>query len=89
MERLRSAIQCATNVSTFGNLQKTFINILLLTEQGAKRATSYFPIVIVFPSDRVSHRYRATECAAPGRLMFQSLRYLKHRDTCIFVMYYS
>ncbi|KER30971.1 hypothetical protein T265_02656 [Opisthorchis viverrini] len=31
----------------------------------------------------------ATECAAPGRLMFQSLRYLNYRDTCIFVMYYS
>ncbi|KER30054.1 hypothetical protein T265_03427 [Opisthorchis viverrini] len=27
----------------------------------------------------------ATECAAPGRLMFQSLRYLKYRDTCIYV----
>ncbi|KER24301.1 hypothetical protein T265_07988 [Opisthorchis viverrini] len=32
---------------------------------------------------------KAIECAAPGRLMFQSLRYLKYRDTCIFVMYYS
>ncbi|KER26987.1 hypothetical protein T265_05893 [Opisthorchis viverrini] len=30
-------------------------------------------------------RTTATECAAPGRLMFQSLRYLKYRDTCIFV----
>ncbi|KER32480.1 hypothetical protein T265_12811, partial [Opisthorchis viverrini] len=25
----------------------------------------------------------ATECAAPGHLMFQSLRYSKYRDTCI------
>ncbi|GAA55966.1 hypothetical protein CLF_109500, partial [Clonorchis sinensis] len=28
----------------------------------------------------------ATECAAPGRLMFQLLRYSRYRDTCIFVM---
>ncbi|KER21349.1 hypothetical protein T265_10303 [Opisthorchis viverrini] len=33
--------------------------------------------------------HQATECAAPGRLMVQSVRYLKYRDTCIFVMYYS
>ncbi|GAA53666.1 hypothetical protein CLF_110738 [Clonorchis sinensis] len=31
----------------------------------------------------------ATECAAPGRLMFQSLRYSIYRDTCIYVMHYS
>ncbi|KAG5446759.1 hypothetical protein CSKR_106870 [Clonorchis sinensis] len=27
----------------------------------------------------------ATECAAPGRLMFQLLRYSTYRDTCIYV----
>ncbi|GAA49661.1 hypothetical protein CLF_103366 [Clonorchis sinensis] len=30
----------------------------------------------------------ATECATPGRLMFQLLRYSRYRDTCIFVMHY-
>ncbi|KER28307.1 hypothetical protein T265_13615, partial [Opisthorchis viverrini] len=30
-------------------------------------------------------RMPATECAAPGRLMFQPLRYLKYRDTCIYL----
>ncbi|KAG5450275.1 hypothetical protein CSKR_103122 [Clonorchis sinensis] len=31
----------------------------------------------------------ATEYAAPGRLMFQLLRYLRYRDTCIYVLHYS
>ncbi|GAA56879.1 hypothetical protein CLF_111746, partial [Clonorchis sinensis] len=31
----------------------------------------------------------ATECAAPGRLMFQLLRYSRYGDTCIYVMHYS
>ncbi|KAG5447038.1 hypothetical protein CSKR_108886 [Clonorchis sinensis] len=33
--------------------------------------------------------HQATECAAPGRLMFQLLRYSRYRDTCIYVMYYT
>ncbi|KER21493.1 hypothetical protein T265_15082, partial [Opisthorchis viverrini] len=30
---------------------------------------------------------QAAESSAPGRLMFQSLRYLRYHETCIFVMY--
>ncbi|KER20055.1 hypothetical protein T265_11308 [Opisthorchis viverrini] len=44
----------------------------------------------VYPAGSLQHssptttsRWQATECAAPGRLKFQSLRYLKYRDTCI------
>ncbi|KAG5441027.1 hypothetical protein CSKR_101255 [Clonorchis sinensis] len=33
--------------------------------------------------------FLATECAAPGHLRFQLLRYSRYRDTCIFVMHYS
>ncbi|KER33070.1 hypothetical protein T265_00969 [Opisthorchis viverrini] len=31
----------------------------------------------------------ASECAAPGSLMFQLQRYSRYRDICIFVMHYS
>ncbi|KER22444.1 hypothetical protein T265_09460 [Opisthorchis viverrini] len=54
------------------------------------------------PPDRIANRGQrsspatstyinthATERAAPGRLIFQFLRYSRYPDTCIFVMHYS
>ncbi|KAG5454616.1 hypothetical protein CSKR_106008 [Clonorchis sinensis] len=35
------------------------------------------------------HSRPATECVAPGRLMFQLLRYSRYPDTCVYVMHYS
>ncbi|KER32604.1 LOW QUALITY PROTEIN: hypothetical protein T265_12765, partial [Opisthorchis viverrini] len=59
--------------------------------------TQLDPSSAVYPGNRMCGtrpRYldiaiHATDCAAPGRPMFQSLRYSRYRDTCEFVMYYA
>ncbi|KER26294.1 LOW QUALITY PROTEIN: hypothetical protein T265_14030 [Opisthorchis viverrini] len=78
-------IEYADDISLLGSAAvviHTLLNILTVS-------VPWFGMHLTPAKCKVLLQDWATECAAPGRLMFQSLRCLRYRDTCLFVMHYS
>ncbi|GAA38429.2 hypothetical protein CLF_109633 [Clonorchis sinensis] len=87
---LPSIIRCAVGEKPNGKTEPATIKDMLRDQANTRSSQLTHSALLAKPKGVHTHscvlpplRNSATECAAPGRLMSQLLRYSRYRDTCI------